>query len=242
LNIYEEEIKRELYFWKLMLLDSPNVLQRVSKRYQIKIHNLIPKRVNELITSSVKGIVQTTIFGWDLIPKEKPKTNLSLEERDKLANELLIKYKKIAAVEGAGTGFGGFILGTVDFPALIAIKMKFLFELAHIYGYNTQIKSERVFLLYIFQLAFSEKGKRKALLDIVEDWDIYSIMSVDEIDWEKFQKDYRDSIDFRKMLQIIPVVGAAVGIWANYSLLDELGKIGINCYRMRVLNFQEKEE
>ncbi|GJM83768.1 hypothetical protein HMSSN139_62640 [Paenibacillus sp. HMSSN-139] len=47
------------------------------------------------------------------------------------------------------------MLNVVDFPALIAIKMKFLFELAHVYGCDTKEFSERVFILKVFQMTFS---------------------------------------------------------------------------------------
>lgn len=231
---YVELVKRDLYFWKKKILKPANILQRSTKNLQNKVNQKYPKRINDMLTTTVKGIVNTTLFGMDYIPKELPQVGLSLKQRDELAKELLTKYKKIAAAEGAGTGVGGIFLGMVDFPALIAIKMKFLFELAHIYGYDTNNKNERLFLLYVFQLAFSSPEKRPKLLETVEDWDL---MSIDlDIDWEQLQREYRDSLDFRKLLQIIPGFGAVVGFLANYSLIDDLGDVAINCYRMRVLS------
>lgn len=231
---YEEMVKRDLYIWKNKILKPANILQRSTKNLQDKVNQKYPKKINDILTSTVKGIVKTTQFGMDYIPKDLPQVGLSLEQRDELAKELLVRYKKIAAAEGAGTGFGGIFLGAVDFPALIAIKMKFLFELAHIYGFNTNNKSERLFLLYVFQLAFSSQEKRHKLLEIIEDWDTKSIDL--DVDWEQLQREYRDSIDFRKLLQIIPGFGAVVGLLANYSLIDELGGVAINCYRMRILS------
>ena len=49
------------------------------------------------------------------------------------------------------------------------------------------------------------------------------------------QREYRDAIDFRKTLQLIPGLGAVVGAWANYGLVDDLGIIGMNCYRLRII-------
>lgn len=233
---YEEMIKRDLYIWKKKILKPANIMQRSTKNLQDKINQKYPKRVNDMLTVTVKGIVKTTIIGMDYIPKELPQVGLSLQQRDELAKELLVKYKKIAAAEGAGTGVGGIFLGMVDFPALIAIKMKFLFELAHIYGYDTNNKSERVFLLYVFQLAFSSQEKRSKLLEIIEDWETESIDL--DVDWEQLQREYRDSLDFRKLLQIIPGFGAVVGFLANYSLIEDLGLVAINCYRMRILSLE----
>ena len=44
------------------------------------------------------------------------------------------------------------------------------------------------------------------------------------MDWEKFQTEYRDYIDLAKMLQLVPVIGAPVGAYANYQLLQRLEK------------------
>src|SRR5690606_14730081 len=101
----------------------------------------------------------------------------------------------------------------VDFPALIAIKMKFLFEIAHVYGYSTKHFSERIFILTVFQLVYSNGAVRQRLLDRIKNWDTEKLQwSSDSeyhqhMDWEAFQKDYRDALDFRKMLQMLPGIG-----------------------------------
>ncbi len=71
------------------------------------------------------------------------------------------EYKKIAAAEGAGTGAGGILLGLADFPLLLGIKIKFLFDAATLYGFDTSDKEERLFILHVFQLAFSSDDHRK---------------------------------------------------------------------------------
>ncbi len=50
--------------------------------------------------------------------------------------------------------------------------------------------------------------------------------------WEKFQTDYRDYIDLAKMLQLVPIIVAPVGAYANYQLLQSLGEVTMNFYRM----------
>ena len=54
----------------------------------------------------------------------------------------------------AGTGAGGILLGLADFPLLLGIKIKFLFDAATLYGFDTSDKEERLFILHVFQLAF----------------------------------------------------------------------------------------
>lgn len=240
-EIYETQTRVELGRWVRRLLKSPGLLERTSKVLQTKVNDkIIPKKVHTVITATVKGLVKSVVYGLDYIPKAPPLERIPLQQRDQLAQILLTKYRKIAAAEGAGTGAGGFTLAIADFPALIAIKMKFLFELAHIYGFPTHDYRERLFLLYIFQLTFSSQEKRLELYEVILNWEKAMDSWPDEkgylaqVDWEQFQKEYRDAIDFRKTLQLIPGWGAVVGAWANYGLVDELGTVGMNCYRLRI--------
>lgn len=50
------------------------------------------------------------------------------------------------------------------------------------------------------------------------------------------QKEYLDAIDFRKMLQMVPGIGAVAGPWANYTIFEELRESAMNAYRIRRLN------
>jgi hypothetical protein len=137
-------------------------------------------------------------------------------------------------IEGAGTGAGGILLGLADFPLLLSIKMKFLFEAASIYGFNTKEYAERLFILHVFQLAFSSEDIRKDTLDEIENWENRKQVLV-EMDWRKFQQEYRDYIDLAKMLQLVPGIGAFVGAYANNNLLKHLGETAMNAYRLRLL-------
>lgn len=240
---YEEQIQKELYRWQKRMLRSPGLWERSSKAIQRKVNELYPQKVFDTITTTIKALVKAVLFGLEFIPKGKPLRNLDLKERDQKAFELLKTYKRVAAAEGAGTGAGGIVLGLVDFPALLAIKMKFLFELAHIYGHSTENYRERLYLLFVFQLAFSSQEKRPATYYKLARWEetvkqYPELKAMELFDWEQFQTEYRDSIDLRKMLQMLPGIGAVVGAIANYSLLDDLGETGINCFRLR--HFQQK--
>lgn len=241
LTVYEQQMARQLIRWEKELIKPPGRLEKTSRAVQSRVNQVIPEKVHTTITTAVRGIVQTALFSMDYIPKNTPLSFLSLAMRDHKAEELISFYKKLAAAEGAGTGAGGILLGIADFPILIGIKMKFLFELAHVYGHSTLDYRERLFILHVFQLAFSSQNKKPALYRTIVEWpdtaktlppaDSYA----QHIDWRQLQQEYRDTIDFRKMLQLVPGIGAVVGAWANFGLLEELGQVGMNCYRLRWL-------
>jgi hypothetical protein len=113
-----------------------------------------------------------------------------------------------------------------------------LFNIAAAFGFHLKHYKERLYILYIFQLAYSSQQRRNEIYTLLKNWETYSNnlpAHADDFDWRKFQQEYRDYIDLAKMAQLIPVIGAAVGAVANYQLIKQLGRTAMNCYRMRLL-------
>ncbi|MFB6465236.1 EcsC family protein [Cytobacillus sp. Hz8] len=237
MNEYEHKVYEELEAWHREILKRSSLFNRLSKKAQRKLNEVIPEKVHQVVTESIKNMVKATLIGSKFTTKKREEP-LSLSEMDERVKQKINTFQKTAAVEGAGTGAGGIFLGLADFPLLLTIKMKFLFETAAIYGYDTNEYEERLFILHIFQLAFSSDEKRRETFEIIENWEHRKQELVD-VDWREFQQEYRDYIDFVKMLQLVPGIGAVVGAYANYNLLEHLGSVAMNCYRLRYL--QEKE-
>lgn len=231
---YEKKAYEEIQIWKRKILKQSSLFNRMSKNVQTKINSKIPERVHKVITESIKNMVKATLVGSNLTTKKSQFTGMNLHERDELLQTKLTAYRKTAVVEGAGTGAGGIFLGIADFPLLLSIKMKFLFEAAAVYGFDTREYEERLFILHVFQLAFSSDEKRKETFYTLENWEEEKKALVD-MDWQVFQQEYRDYIDLIKMLQLVPGLGAIVGAYANYNLLDQLGETAMNAYRLRLL-------
>lgn len=231
---YTKEVEQQLHFWKHRITKKTGILGRTSKNVQNKINGLIPEKFHQVMTESIKNMVKATLVGSNMTTKKRLPLELSLFDRDELLKEKLSTFRKTAVIEGAGTGAGGILLGLADFPLLLSIKMKFLFEAAAIYGFDTDDYEERLFILHIFLLAFSSEEKRKDALYIIENWEQQKHVIAD-MDWREFQQEYRDHIDLVKMFQLLPGIGAVVGAFANYKLLDQLGETAMNSYRLRLL-------
>ncbi|MBT2653795.1 EcsC family protein [Bacillus sp. ISL-18] len=231
---YEIKVYEEVEEWKRRIIKRSGMMNRISKKAQVKINEWIPEKVHEMMTESIKAMVKATLFGSQLTTNRDQANGLTLTERDELVRKKISVYQKTAIVEGAGTGAGGILLGLADFPLLLTIKMKFLFEAASIYGFDTKKYEERLFLLHVFQLAFSSDEIRKNTLSEIEQWEQRKI-ELTEMDWRKFQQEYRDYIDLAKLFQLVPGIGAFVGAYANHNLLKTLGDTAMNCYRLRLL-------
>lgn len=240
---YERRVRLTLERWQSdMKWHRPGLLRTWSLRWQRKLDGLIPLKVHDAMAQGVRIGVSSLLGGLSLIPVDNKRLTPFpplLEEADRHLPPLLDTYKKWAAAEGAGTGAGGLILAAVDFPALISIKLKFLQEVALLYGFDIRDKSERVFLLHVFQLAFSSPERRQANFEQVKQWEKTALdtrqMIAESIAWRDFYMDYKQYIEFRKLLQILPGIGAVIGAWANHSLMDDLGKTAQNAFRLRYL-------
>lgn len=233
---YEEQANIQLQFWQHKMQKKPSFTDRISKHVQTKINNWIPNKVHKAITVTIEHMIKAVLLGARYITDKSPDTGTSLQMREYLIQLKIDNYQKTATVEGAVTGAGGFLLGLADFPILIGIKIKLLFDIAALYGYDVKDYKERLYILYIFQLAFSSQQRRNEVYRLMVGWQGYSNSlpdNVEEFDWRVFQQEYRDYIDLAKMAQLLPIIGAAVGAIANYKLIAQLGETAMNCYRMR---------
>ncbi len=232
---YEKQAYQELELWKLKIRKKPSFFDNASKALQTRLNNLIPEKVHKAITVTIEKMVKAVLFGAKYMTRA-PRKDSSLQLREAFVRERIQFYRKTASAEGAITGAGGFLLGLAEFPVLIGIKMKLLFDIAALYGYDVKDYKERLYILYIFQLAFSSQKGRNKIFEQISDWDAYVKSlpeDVEAFDWRTFQQEYRDYIDLAKMAQLIPVIGAVVGAIVNYKLINKLGETATNCYRMR---------
>ncbi len=239
MNNYKQQAALELQFWKLEVMKKPSLAGNIATKVQEKINSYIPQKVHDAITITIKQMVKAVLFGSEITSPNLPPTEMSLIHREALVKSKIDSYCKTGAAEGGVTGAGGFLMSMADFPILIAIKIKLLYEIAALYGFNTSDFRERLYILHIFQLAFSSKKGAQKVLAQMENWDEKLFLlpeSGDDFDWQTFQQEYRDYIDLAKLAQLLPVVGAAVGAVANYQLIKKLGKTAMMSYRMRKLN------
>ncbi|WP_370551161.1 EcsC family protein [Halobacillus sp. GSS1] len=231
---YEEKAKQEALRWSKSLDKRSSIIQRSSKQVQSRINEKIPDRVHGVVTDSVRAMIEAALTTSEYIRPVKVHPDWSFEERERQVRELVKTYKKTASVEGAGTGFGGFWLGVADFPLLLSIKMKFLFDAAQVYGWNVHSYEERVYLLHVFMLAFSSDKVRGEVKRKVLEWNDLE-MKEKNVDWKALQIEYRDTLDLVKLLQLLPGFGAIVGYVANGRLLEQLGETTIQTSRLRLL-------
>jgi len=236
-DFYNENAIRELDKWKKVMRKKPSLASKASKGIQNTVNGILPEKYHEIVTSAIKNMTKGVLFGSKYVTSP-PYRNISLKEREKLVAQKTKIYKTTAMIEGAGTGAGGILLGLADLPLLLSIKIKLLYDIAAIYGFDMNDYKERIYILNIFQLAFSSKGNINKVFDQMENWEEYSSTlptDIDAFDWRTFQQEYRDYIDLAKLMQLVPGIGAFVGAYVNNKLVDKLSETAVYAYRMRIL-------
>ncbi len=223
------------------MIKDPTLFNRVTKGTQRKINELIPEKVHRVITKAIKEITRAVLFGAGYTTLIKQPTGTFEEAEERAKNQVKI-YASSSAVEGAITGFGGFISGLADFPLWLSLKMKMLFEIAASYGFDVNDYKERLYILHIFQLTFSSQKQRNAIFEIMKSWEQHKASlpnDLNEFDWKTFQLEYRDFIDLAKLIQLIPGVGAIAGAYVNHRFTKKLGHNAMQAYRLRLQAFNE---
>ena len=237
MDSYLRQISSELRAWQEQMMRKPSFFNKLSKKVQTKVNSWIPEKIHKAITVAIKQMIRGVLFGAQHTTAQ-PFLNASVQTRERLVLDKVDVYRKTAAIEVGITGAAGLLLGLADFPILIGIKIKLLFDIATLYGFNTNEYKERVYILHIFELAFSSHEHRRNVYLKMTDWDTRSKElpeDINQFDWRNFQQEYRDYIDLAKMAQLIPAIGAPVGIVVNNKLIKKLGVTAMNAYRMRLI-------
>jgi hypothetical protein len=163
---------------------------------------------------------------------------LSLELMNKVSREVVEKRKKFAAIQGATTGVGGIFTLAIDIPAMLAVSLKTLQEIAIIHGYDLQEKSERVFIIKVLQFSLSDGVGKRSVLDELSTYykkeERETAEMVSQLQgWREVVYTYRDQFGWKKLFQMVPVAGMIFGAFINRSMISDLSEAGIMLYRKR---------
>src|SRR5690606_24991425 len=104
---------------------------------QAKWNGILPEKIHQGITITIEKMVKGVLFGAKYLTR-RPKAAQSFEEREQRVIRMIQNYKNTASVEGAIAGSGGFLMGLAEFPVLIGIKLKMLFDIAAAYGFDVK--------------------------------------------------------------------------------------------------------
>lgn len=173
---------------------------------------------------------------------------------DKVAEDVASRHGLMAALEGAGCGAGGMALIALDIPLLFGVAMRVVRQLSAAYGIDPGAPGEGVLALKVFELAsggtrdrYAELLQLDALRDELDGLEPQKRAEKAAVLATMFMS--REAVKrivslllSRKLLQTVPVAGAAVGAGFNYLFVSDIAETARQVYRRRFLAEKSKLE
>lgn len=172
-----------------------------------------------------------------------------LEGLDQLARTFFAENKIIAALEGGGTGLGGFVLIAADIPALFTVAFRTIQQIGASYGFDMRDPNMAPVVLGIVGVASGaeEAAKIAALTDMqltarmfAKNWTYKKVAERTMAGGpaqalkqfaERLPREIANSVTKRKLAQAIPLAGAAVGAGFNYWFIASTARTAYMTFR-----------
>lgn len=176
--------------------------------------------------------------------------NEDLEVLDAIAREQFSLSSVIAAIEGIGTGLGGVVLIAADIPLLFTINLRMIQHIAASYGFRLDDESYKPLILSVFNVASS--GSSEAKVDAIREISVAAAAFANDLDYRgRVRGSFRDqnrhlpreivkNVLGRKLAQMIPIAGAAVGGGINYWFTNECANTAHMLFRALYLERKDR--
>ncbi len=176
--------------------------------------------------------------------------NADLELLDDLAKSYFSENAILAAVEGGGTGLGGIVLIAADIPLLFGINLRLIQQVGASYGFDVSGPSFSPLVLSIFNVAAS--GTRESKNESLREITVAAAALAHEGDYKgRVSGTFRDqnrhlpreiakNMGGRKLAQLIPIAGAAIGAGINYWFTTETAETAFMLFRALYIERKER--
>jgi hypothetical protein len=177
-----------------------------------------------------------------------------LERLDQVAVGISGQNSLIAMIQGAGCGLGGLTLLAADIPLLFGVAFRVVRSVGCSYGIDPATPGEKVIAFKIFEIATGGTHDRYgALLELEALQDELDGLDAQEraekaavlaglIASREAIKRIVSILIRRKLVQTIPIAGAAVGAGFNYLFVSDVAETARMVYRKRVLDEKVRRE
>lgn len=174
-----------------------------------------------------------------------------LEELDPLARDLFNQHAILAAVEGGGTSLGGPLFIAADIPLLFTINFRLIQQIGGSYGFPLREPEFKPLVITIYNVAAS--GSRDARQAAMRELSVAAASFAHETGYHgrrvsgTFREQNRHvprelakNLAARKLGQLIPIAGAAVGAGVNYWFTEQTARAAYMLFRSLYLERKER--
>lgn len=163
---YEEKVIKELEQWKATFMKDSSMMTRFSKKVQTKVQQLIPAKVQKVLTETIRMMVQTISAGSNFIKPKLKETTWSLQRRDDEVRKKWMSTKNSCG-RRSRTGLVVFYSVLLTFRFYLRLKLNF-YSMQQRCMDLIQVNKKSVFLFFTFsnspfQVTITEKKYGKQL-------------------------------------------------------------------------------
>jgi len=172
-------------------------------------------------------------------------SRLDLEDVDRGLDGLELKYKALAGAEGAASGLAGAAGIVPDIVALVALNLRAVGEFATYCGFDVTRRDERLYAMEILDLVagpgdhnkyvtfepavrLAKRAAQKKGMQAIEQMGFNEAV-------ERLARAIGIHLTGRKLGQVVPVAGAAVGASLNVLYTGRVCRTAFHLYRERFL-------
>ena len=239
-----EKDQKGLWFW-----------ERISRLPFKLLDRFTPKSIQEKLSQMIEELGKYVQTGGQYLVSEKAilsrvqsQTEIPIKTIEDVAQmpigkmteltEAVVKERtKFAKYQGAATGIGGIFTLAIDVPAVLGTALKTLQEIAILHGYDPKSDEERVFIVKCLQFASSDIVGKEAILNdlsMLHNREDYQAEMISQLKgWQEVFYTYRDQYGWKKLFQMIPVLGMVFGAYANKGMIEDVAEAGTMLYRKR---------
>jgi hypothetical protein len=183
-----------------------------------------------------------------------------VEKLDQIARRYFNSNKIIGALEGAGCGLGGLALIAADIPLLFTVSFRAVQQIGSSYGFDMEDPDMLPIVMSVFNAGAtaSEAAKTAALADMrvaaiafSKNWTYKKVAERTQTGivtqllkerTKRLPKDIANNITKRKLAQVIPLVGSAIGAGFNYWFLSNTVRASYMIFRDMHLSMKYDSE
>lgn len=230
----------------------PSVLPRAVRSFAVPVGFLTKRLIPaEVIEAAIRGAdwaasssIRKTAISHDFA---------DFEACDEAASEVRRWALGYAVTGGGAAGAFGALGLAIDVPATVTLALRTARLTGLCYGFGADTEAERIHILDILQLAgANNRDERNDALELLakkraelgkEDWrkivQLTGQTTGSVTATQKVATTLGVNLSTRKMAQIVPIVGAAVGAGVNAAFQNDVANAARFAYRARWLEVNE---
>lgn len=251
--------ERTAYFEVLRFLEQgePTLVDDVSRTVGDLVEVLVPETLLRAATATVEDVLRLAVTGAsaalrrDRIVAELARRDPALrtldrireaplELLDEVAWSITLENRVAATLEGLGCGLGGPTLVLVDLPMLLLVNLNAIAAIATTYGFDPGQDAERDFAIAL--LAGGADALRRRIVADDGEGEAHDARARASrpgargaLALHEAAAEVAGRIARQKLLQVIPILGGAVGAGLNFHFTHTTTRTAVMAYRYRWL-------